>query len=976
MNNVLPLDRLSTLNDALTVVVVTQDRPAYLRRALQHYRPLACKLLILDFSVTPAGFLDEASASTQYLHLPHLAAHKMSAGIAHGLAQVTTPYMVFAGDSDFIVHQALADSVAFLAEQPEYGLCHGYSLMFEAAASSVEYLRRDKKVQHDYSAATAQQRVSDYFSQYIPPFNAVTRTPLLRDWYNALPQDANAQWQEIGHGFYLLARAKARILDVPYIVREFDSRNSGVEPGIFEALTRQDARCAQERATFSAFLAEQLSSIDDINPLLAGGVIKDALAVLADSLRNGKALTVERIFQSAWIEPSATPDYRFEPRQYVEMPFYNQAFFDQLTTFEFLIHAFPAGNLQLEQLEGVWVRQEQLLQGHDNDVPETVTNRLWAAMALSPFNRRVVKSLTQGLIGQNQESDEQMMQAWTERLQALPYFDSRQALDAMQSGQLLNWLAARSPDPQQVQAATAHLAAVNGGPQFGLLLLDLEDDMDKLQLTLDSLVEGHSKAFRVVVFTTGDLPVATTINNTVHFVKVSKTNYVDKLNQAARQLSCDWLLLAQVGDVFTDAGLLRAGMELQSAGQLSAVCVDEFQRLANGALVDVFRPGFNLDLLQSLPSLMARHWLVRREVVVNVGGYSADYSDALEFDLLLRIIENDGLGGLAHLDEPLLISDAPTLEENDHERLTLVRHLNTRGYKALVSSALPGTWQIDYRHSERALVSIIVPSSGELSALQRCLNSVAYRTRYSAYEVLVAVGTHTAEPTQAWLKAQHKPGSRVRVVTDSTGLTGTALLNHAAAQAKGEYLVLLAGDAEVVNPNWLGSLLNQAQRPEVGAVGAKLTDTQGKITQAGLILGGEHGVTAAFKGHPMHAPGYLNRLMLEQSYSALSGACLMVRKALFEQVQGLDEEVFSEAFSDVDLCLKIGQSGHMVVWTPQVQVIHQGTIADAPALLAALRDKWADNFAQDQAYNQNLAQNGQTFTLGAPGAVNWAQLLG
>ncbi|TFW36776.1 glycosyl transferase family 2, partial [Pseudomonas fluorescens] len=148
---------------------------------------------------------------------------------------------------------------------------------------------------------------------------------------------------------------------------------------------------------------------------------------------------------------------------------------------------------------------------------------------------------------------------------------------------------------------------------------------------------------------------------TLHFVRVIPVNYVDKLNQIARQSTCDWLLLTEAGDEFTAGGLLRAGLELRAAPECRAVASYEIHRDANGALVDVFRPGFNLDLLQSLPALMARHWLIRKDVLLDAGGYQADFSKALEFDLLLRIIEQGGLAWLAHLNEPLLIARAPVL---------------------------------------------------------------------------------------------------------------------------------------------------------------------------------------------------------------------------------------------------------------------------------------------------------------------------
>jgi hypothetical protein len=513
-----------------------------------------------------------------------------------------------------------------------------------------------------------------------------------------------------------------------------------------------------------------------------------------------------------------------------------------------------------------------------------------------------------------------------------------------------------------------------GGPHFGILLLDLDNDVEKLQVTLDSLLEGHCKAFKVVVFTTGEAPAATTAQNTLHFVRVTPGNFVEKLNQSARQSPCDWLLLAEAGDEFTPAGLLRASLELLSASDIRAVATDEIQRTDNGALVDVFRPGFNLDLLQSLPALMARHWLIRRDVLIEAGGYQPDFRKALEFDLLLRIIEAGGLSGLAHLDEPLLIAQAPVLEENADERLALLRHLGNRGYKAKITSATPGTYQVDYRHTERPLVSIIVPAGDDLALLQQCVQGVLLRTRYTRYEVLIAANPTQSAEVNDWLGTLQN--AKVRVLYADQTQSNVALYNAASQQAQGEYLVLLAADGEVVNPNWIESLLNHAQRPEVGIVGATLVDREGKVTQAGLILGMRGGVGSAFIGDRYDASNsYLQRLALDQNYSAVSQACLMVRKELFDALGGLDDQAFAEGLSDVDLCLKAGQAGYLTVWTPRVQVIHPGVVSQAPKALGALREKWAAAFAQDQAYNANLALTGKGFALGDSAPINWAQLL-
>lgn len=656
------------------------------------------------------------------------------------------------------------------------------------------------------------------------------------------------------------------------------------------------------------------------------------------------------------------------------MPFYNQAFFDQLTQFEFLLHAMPAGRVQLAGLEGIWTRQQSLMLARNNDTPESVVDRLWQAHDSNIFNRAVVKRLVAQLELLGEDEEAQTLGDWAARLEAVSVEGNRATFDKMLSGRLLKWLSPRQPDEQEAESIARHLAANDGGPQFGIFLLDLDNDIDKLQVSLDSLLEGHSKAFRIVVFTTGEAPAATTAQNTLHFVRVTQSNYVDKLNQGARQSPCDWLMLAEAGDEFTAGGLLRASLELLSAADCRAVATDEIQRTSEGALVDVFRPGFNLDLLQSLPALMARHWLIRREVFLEVGGYQPDFSKALEFDLLLRIIEQGGLNGLAHLDEPLVIARAPVLEENADERLALLRHLGNRGYKAKITSTAPGTWQIDYRHTERPLVSIIVPAGDNLSALQQCLQAVLLRTRYIQYEVLVAINQYQSAEVNDWLGTYQHP--KVSVLRTDQRMSDAALYNAASQQAQGEYLILLAADSEVVNPNWLESLLNHAQRPEVGVVGPKLIDRDGKVTQAGLILGMNGGVGSAFVGEKHDAEGYLHRLALEQNYSAVSMVCLMVRKALFDELDGLDSVTFADGLSDVDLCLRAGQAGYLTVWTPLVQVIHSGEVPKAPQALDALRDKWAPAFAQDQAYNANLALSGKGFALGESASVNWAQMLG
>ncbi|MBX9407570.1 TIGR00180 family glycosyltransferase [Pseudomonas baetica] len=966
---------VTPLNELFTVVIITHNRSAFLRRTLHYYSTYPAKVLVLDSSTQRDENIENDFPFADYRHLPQYTYKGLQDKLTWGVQQVTTPYMVFAADDDFLLHAALTESVNFLHANPDYGLCHGYGIMYLTRDTEVNYFRRESKVHEDYNSENAEDRVLQFMDNFLPPFYAVTRTDLLQKWYGLLPPGTGFEWQEIGHTFYLLSCAKARILPIPYAVRELNYGASEHSTNVLTVLTYKDAKTVAEREQFAQFLASIPTPLSDKPAAEIKQIALDSFATMAECLVAGRTLKGTLIIRSFWREAAEVPVRMFGPEQFVEMPFYNKPVFDLLTEFEFLLHAMPAGKLQLQLLEGILLKQHELLRVHPNDNERTLRARLWEALSLNAFNRTVVRRLVESLKDADEPEELAKLQAWMQRLDSVPGQDDRQLFEKMPSGQLLQWLEARNPQPQELAAITQSLGQQGAGPRFGILLLDLDADMVKLQATFDSLVGGHCKAFNLVVFTTGDLPATTTVHDTVHFVKVSTSNYVTKINQIIEQSGADWMLMAEAGDQFTASGLLRASLELQGVEGLRAVAMDELHRNVEGALSDVFRPGVNLDLLQSVPSLMARHWLINRQALVQAQGFTPEYTQALEFDLLLRLIEDGGLGGLAHLAEPLLICNAPAEEENVQERQVLTRHLAARGYRAQVSSALPQTWQIDYQHSARPLVSIILHSQDNLEPLQRALVSVLQRTRYQRHEILIADNHSQSEALVAWLASLEGKGERLRVLRSDQRLSASALTNFASAQAKGEYLVLLSAEAEVVNANWLEALVNQVQRPEVGIVGAKLMDGRGVTTQAGLILGLNGDLGSVFVDERKEAKGYLFGHQVEQNYSAVSGACLMIRKAVFEAVGGLDEEHFADVFADVDLCLKVSDAGYLVVWTPQAQLLHPGLLPEDVQARAALRDKWQARFAHDTAYNQNLSLTGKGFTLGAASSVDWAQLL-
>lgn len=951
----------TSVDERLTMILIAREQSQALHRALAYHADMQGAIVVVD-AAAQATHLTRPTGTLVYAHSPHLTGASLATLTAEGLKQVKTPFVVVADVDSFMLVNALSDAWQFLEAHSQYVACQGYSLGYCAGVDYVDYQRRDYKVDEDFAEDDAAERVIGFMAQGFTLLNAVTRTELLQRWLTVAKPDLGEHWEDIGRLHYLLALGKVRILPVPYALHAAEGdRDALRDHAIRNALHYVDLKSRTERENFARHLSEQLQgTVGELSP----EQVLEGFAALGESLNSRHYLARDRLLRSKWNVSAQAPEPLFEPKQFVELPFYNPEFFSLLEHIEFLIHLMPCGDEQLQQLEAALLKQAELSRAQSNPDAEPLVSRLWQAYATYSFNAAIVDGLL-GELEDDEQAGEEVddLTVWRDRLKAYGARDNGELLYGMESGQLLRWLDACRPAPDELKALTAKLAGKPAGSEISVVLLDLDNDLFKLQTTFDSLINGYCRTFKVIILTSGEPPAATTLQNTLHFVKVTESNYIDKLNQVIRQSTSDWLVLAEAGDVFTASGLLKASAELADAAGCRAVAMDEIHRKTDGTLAHVLRPDFNLDMLQAVPALMARHWLVRRKAVVEAGGYSRDFADALELDLLLRLIEAGGMNGLAHLSEPLLICPAPRFEVNETEHKALARHLRNRGYQAEVSSLLPGTFKIDYRHTQRPMVSILIQAQDNLPELQRCLQNVLQRTRYPRYEILIGDNGSAAPEVSTWLAQQEQSSSRIRVLRAEQPIAASAMLNALGANAAGEYLIVLDAESQVVNVGWIEAMLNQALRPEVGVVGVKLIDNEGTLTLAGLILGFNGGVGSAFVGASKDALGYMNRLVVEQSCSAVSAACLMIEKALFEALEGFDEGEFSAALADVDLCLKAAQAGFLTVWTPQVLVVHPGALSDAPQALQALRDKWPEAFDHDTAYNRHLSLQGFGYSL-------------
>ncbi len=520
---------------------------------------------------------------------------------------------------------------------------------------------------------------------------------------------------------------------------------------------------------------------------------------------------------------------------------------------------------------------------------------------------------------------------------------------------LRDWLARRRPTEQQWQLIEKRLANQLSLPVFAILLRDLAGDSEKLARSLASLRDLATQGLLVNVVV---LRQEALHEDGVDWLAVEAGDWYDSVNRLLGDAAFDWFMLLDAGDELTESGLLLAALELLESPDCRAIYGDEVYRQVDGQLGAALRPDFNLDYLLSFPAGMARHWLFRREVVVQAGGLVPAYGDAAEFELILRLITSGGLAGLGHVAEPWLVTDMPVLRNSEAEQQAILEHLRARGYtQAQVVARQPGRYCLRYGHDQQPEVSLLIATGSCLTSLQRCVETLMETTGYAHYEILLVETDAAAVEVRQWLQALESLGeARLRVLwaADKQGLAGA--LNHAAQQALGDYLLLLAAETAVIQADWLDELLNHGQRPEVGVVGGKLLAADGTVRHAGLILGLQGVAGRPFVGEPLDAAGYMQRLQVDQNYSAVSRDCLLVRRELYLSVAGMAEDV-PECFLDVDLCLRVRQAGYLTVWAAQACLLleRESESLCTPVEQDALYARWLPLLAQDSAYNPNLS---------------------
>ncbi len=406
-----------------------------------------------------------------------------------------------------------------------------------------------------------------------------------------------------------------------------------------------------------------------------------------------------------------------------------------------------------------------------------------------------------------------------------------------------------------------------------------------------------------------------------------------------------------------------------------------------------FKPGWNPDLLLG-QNYFCHLTLYKTALLRALGGFRVGHEGAQDWDLALRAVERLRDDQIVHLPKILYhwraIAGSTALRADkknyhtDAAKKSLDDALRRRGWHAEVVPGPARQWRI--RHAlpdQPPLVSLIIPTRNRVEILRPCIESILKLTTYPRYEVLIVDNGSDDPATLAFLAELAARDPRVRVLRDDGPFNYSALNNRAAREARGELLALVNNDIEPITSGWLEEMVSHALRADIGAVGAMLYYPDDKIQHAGVVLGiagpkRENGVAGhAFKGMARGYHGGMSRLLLAQNYSAVTAACLVVRKSIYEQVGGLNENHLAVSFNDVDFCLRVRKAGYRNLWTPFAELYHhesasRGTdnspkkIIRAEREAAYMRTTWGPLLDNDPAYNPNLTFVHEDFSVSWP----------
>lgn len=457
----------------------------------------------------------------------------------------------------------------------------------------------------------------------------------------------------------------------------------------------------------------------------------------------------------------------------------------------------------------------------------------------------------------------------------------------------------------------------------------------------------------------------------------------DNTNECIKMATGNYIALFDHDDLLHPSALFKMAKAI-SEEDADFIYTDEVTFVGKTSDITIYnyKPDYSPDTLRSY-NYICHFTAFSKELLDKVGGFNREYDGSQDYDLILRLTEK--AQRVIHIPEVLYfwrshkasvasdVSAKPYVV--DSAKRALGAHLERLGLSGRVEDAvMPTTYKIQYDIIGEPLISIIIPNKDHIDDLEKCLSSVYEKSTYKNFEVIVVENNSTESETFEYYDVAKEKYNNLNVITWEKGFNYSAINNFAIKQANGEYVLLLNNDIEVITSDWIEQMLMLAQREDVGAVGAKLYYDDDTIQHAGVIVGLGGVAGHSHKYFDRDNPGFMARAVIAQNLSACTAACLMVRKNVYDQVGGLDEQ-YAVAFNDIDFCMKIRKAGYLIVFTPFAEFYHYESKSrgdeDTPEKRARFnsevfrfQDKWEAELKKgDPYYNPNLTLDSENFSL-------------
>ncbi|MET0067263.1 MAG: glycosyltransferase [Candidatus Thiodiazotropha sp.] len=464
-------------------------------------------------------------------------------------------------------------------------------------------------------------------------------------------------------------------------------------------------------------------------------------------------------------------------------------------------------------------------------------------------------------------------------------------------------------------------------------------------------------------------------------------------NSALEMATGDFVGFMDHDDVLAPYALFFVAQEIVLHPQASLIYSDEDKLNDEGVRYDhYFKPDFNPDLMRS-HNMICHFGVYRRSLLEDIGGVREGYEGAQDYDMALRCLRRlDTRKEVRHI--PWILyhwraipeSTASGVEAKSYAMKAAIEAVEDdfreRGVEAKVSESdlIGGMIRVQYPvPKDPPSVTIIIPTRNGKALLKQCIDSIHEHTEYPNYQIAV-VDNQSDDPDTLSYLSEIEQQDGIQVLRYDHPFNFSAINNFAVAQTQGDMVCFMNDDIEIITPGWLDEMVSQAARPEIGAVGARLWYPDGRLQHGGVVLG-----LGGVAGHAMKYTyrenrGYMGRSVLVQNYTAVTAASLLVRRDVFEQVHGFDEENLAVAFNDVDICIRIYQQGYDNLWTPYAEMFHHESASrgaeDTPEKQLRfsreaqyMLDKYGPLLERDPAYNPNLTRCGEDFSLNWKGVA-------